>query len=110
MTEAYIELIKSIPWGAAIITVVFLFLRHMKEMETMRINAAKEKAADDRTNQMAIANMQANGMKEVVEGMKQSFVLIAEKIAQHDKESKERYDKIGNTKDLIKAIKDKRDQ
>ena len=109
MTEAYIELIKSIPWGAAIITVVFLFLRHMKEMEIMKINAAKEKAADDRANQLAIANMQANGMKEILEGIKQSFLLIAEKITQHDKESKERYDKIGNTKELMKAIKDKRE-
>lgn len=104
MSEVWIKFIEQAPWAAAIIFTVYMFLRHLKELDEARAKNAANMAAERRDHELQINNMWAVNIKTLVEKQNEFFNLIASALAQHDKESKERYDKIGMTKDLIAAV------
>ncbi len=104
MNDVWIEFIKQAPWAAAIIFTVYMFLRHLREIDASRALNAANMAVERRDHELQINNMWAVNIKTLVEKQNESFNMIAKALSEHDKESKERYDKIGITKDLIIAV------
>ncbi len=120
MTEpVLIEMVKQTPFAAILFGVILVFLRHLekkddarmaheKDMETMRINAAKEQEALRREHDTTLNNMWAVNIKNIVEQQQKTGQLIADALAEHEKASRERYEKMGITKDLFEAAKETR--
>lgn len=115
------ELIKQAPWAAAYILTVYMFLQfisrsedkrmqHEKDLEDKRIAAAKEREKERRDHELIISNMQAQNMKQILEAQEKNNEVIATTLAEHEKASRERYERIGITKDLITAVKDNKEK
>lgn len=81
-------------------------LAHEKEMEKMRTENAKEREKERREHELTIANMQANSMKQLIENITHMMQVQANALAEHERSSQERYDKMGITNDLLSAAKD----
>lgn len=118
MSDVWIKLIEQAPWAAAIILTVYMFLTylgkledkrmaHDAEAEKQRTENAKERERERRDHEMLIANLQANSMKAMLEKMEAGMETIAKSLSEHDRRSREQYEKIGMTKDLIAAVNDK---
>lgn len=105
MNDVWIKFIEQAPWAAAIVLTVYMFLKHLKDLDAAHAVNAADQAKERREHELQINNMWAVNIKTLVEKQNESFGMIATALAQHDKESKERYDKIGMTKDLIAAVK-----
>ena len=120
-TSVWVKLIEQAPSAAIIVVVVYMFLTylgkledkrmaHDTEAEKQRTDNAKERERERRDHEIAIAGLQANAMKQMLEQMETGMETIAKTLAEHDKASRERYEKIGMTKDLIAAVKDDKDK
>ncbi len=121
MNDVWIKLIEQSPWAAAIILIVYMFLTYLGKLEDKRIvrdsdgekartESAKERERERRDHEMTIANLQANSMKQMLEQMASGMEIIAKALSDHDKASRERYEKIGMTKDLIAAVNNEKDK
>lgn len=121
MNDVWIKFIEQAPWAAAYIFTVYMFLNfisksedkrmeHEKALEDKRIDAAKEREKERREHEATIANMQAQNMKQLLERQEATFETIAQALSEHEKASKERYDRMGITKDLIAAVKEEKDK
>ena len=105
--EVWTEMIKQSPLAAALLVMVFLFLRHIKEAEAARTENAKQASEAQRAHEVQMNNMWAINIKQLVEQMTHSHEELARILEQHDKADAERYERMGITKDLISAAKDK---
>lgn len=112
-----VEVAKQIPSAVILFGVIVVFLNylqkeaaasraHDKDMETLRINAAKEREAERRTHESDMNNMWAVNIKNIVERQEQTSKMIADALDRHEVASKERYDKMGITQDLLDAAKE----
>lgn len=109
-------LTEQAPWAAVVLLLILAFLQYMgkqedkrlahdKEQETSRILAAKEREQDRREHEMAIANMQAQNMKALIDSIEATMKAVADTIADHEKASRERYEKMNITNDLLTVAK-----
>jgi hypothetical protein len=113
-----LEVAKQIPFAVILFAIILVFLDHLKkvdsarmahekEMETMRLSAAKEREIEKRTFDTQVNNMWANSIKNIVDGQKETAKMIADSLADHEQNSKERYEKMGITRDLLEAARDR---
>ena len=109
MSEVWIKFIEQAPWAAAIIFTVYMFLKHLKELDAARALNAASMARERREHELQINNMWAVNIRTLIEKQDETFTTIATALAEHEKSSQERYDRIGITKDLIKAVKEKKE-
>lgn len=118
-TSVWVKLIEQAPSAAIIVVVVYMFLTYLGKLEDKRMahdtdaekqrtENAKERERERRDHEIQIASLQANAMKQMLEQMETGMETIAKTLAEHDKASRERYEKIGMTKDLIAAVKDEK--
>jgi choline-glycine betaine transporter len=115
--QVLIEIGKQAPWAVVLLVVFFVFLKHMREtetarmaheekLETQRIAAAKERETERRAQESNNNNMWANNIKTITERWEQTTKTIAEALAEHERASRERYDKMRVTQDLLDAAKE----
>lgn len=107
MNDVWIKFIEQAPWAAAIILTVYMFLKYLKEQEAARALNAAAMAKERREHELEINNMWAVNIKTMIEKQDDTFTAIATALAQHERSSQDRYDKIGITKDLIRAVKER---
>ena len=112
-----LEVAKQVPFAVLLFAAILVFLDHLKkvdaarmthdkEMETLRITAAKERETEQRTHQNNMNNMWAVNIKNIVDRQEQTAKMIADALAEHENASKERYEKMSITKDLLDAAKE----
>jgi len=123
-----LEIAKQIPFAVILFGVIVVFLKylerqtdknlaHEKEMEAMRIAAAKERNADQREFDAETRNLWAVNFKNIVDRQEQMFQMLGERMKEtaniyaaalddHDRKSEERYEKMGITQDLLQAAKE----
>lgn len=112
-----LEVAKQAPWAVILFAVIFIALRHVKEeaaaarqynkdMEAMRIAAAKERENERRQHESTLANMQAANIRSLIDNVSQSSKEIAEALKLHEENSKDRYDKMSITKDLLDTARE----
>lgn len=107
MNDAWIEFIKQAPWAFGLIVVIYMFLRFIRETEEQRTVNAKEAETNRRAHEMQINAMWAANIKSLVDKQEETLRSVAQMMNDHEEASKARYEKLGITKDLIKAVKDK---
>jgi len=107
MNELLVELARQIPSAVAVIGMAFLFLKAEKEREERRVVNAKEMEKERRDHELMINNMWATYIKTLADKQDEAYVAIAEALADHEKASSERYERMGITKDLLKAVKER---
>jgi hypothetical protein len=110
MNDVWIKFIEQAPWAAAIIFTVYMFLKHLKDLDQARSLNAANMARERREHELQINNMWAVNIKTLVEKQDEMFGLIAQSLAEHEKASKERYEKMSVTKDLIAAVNADKDR
>lgn len=112
-----LEVAKQIPFAVLLFAAILVFLRHLKEvdaarmthdkdMETLRITAAKERETEQRTHQNNMNNMWAVNIKNIVDRQEQTAQMIADALSAHETASRERYEKMNITKDLLDVAKE----
>lgn len=117
MNDLLTALAKEIPNAVALIIVVVLFLTfirqsdekrlaHDKELEKQRSDNARERELERRTHEKEINNMWANMFRQIVQQVNDGQKHIAEALAEHEKASQARYEKMGITKDLLDTAKE----
>lgn len=107
MGEVWIEALKQAPSAAVIILTVYIMMVFQDKQDVRRIEAAKEKSALDREHNYALEQMQQNNIKMLVIGFEDAIKMIGDKMDKHDEATKQRYEKLGITQDLIKAARRK---
>lgn len=110
MNDVWIKFIEQAPWASALCFVVYLFLRHQKDQEASRAANAANMAKERREHELQINNMWAINIKALIDKHEETMALIAKTLSDHEKASQERYEKMNITKDLIKAVKDRKEQ
>ena len=106
MNDVYIEMIKQAPMGAAMIIIVYLFLSTENKREQQRIENAKSIEQERKQHDLNIMNMWAGNFRQLVEQVNLGQREIAKVLSEHEKASKERYEKMGITGDLLDAAKE----
>jgi hypothetical protein len=106
MDNVYVEMIKQAPIGAAMIFIVYLFLSNENKRAEQRIINAKERQAEQRNYDLQVQNMWANNIKGIIERIDDGQKMIATALAEHERASRERYEKMGITDDLLQAAKE----
>jgi len=112
-----IEIAKQAPWAVILFAVIVVALRHVKEeasanrqhdkeMEALRIAAAKERETERRQHEMTLASMQASNIKSLIDNVTQSSREIADALKLHEENSKDRYEKMSITKDLLDTARE----
>lgn len=112
-----LEVAKQIPFAVLLFAAILVFLDHLKkvdsarmlhdkDMETLRITAAKERETEQRTHQNNMNNMWAVNIKNIVDRQEQTAKMIADALSAHEEASRERYEKMNITKDLYDAAKE----
>lgn len=112
------EMAKQIPAAVALIITVALFLNHIqkneekrfahdKELETQRALNAKTLQDENRAHALQVNSMWASNIKLIVDQQVQSNQVIANALNEHERASRERYDKMGITDDLLQLAKEK---
>ena len=115
--EVLKELGKQAPWAVVLLVVFFVFLKHMRDadtarmaheekIETQRISAAKERSQEQRQHEAENNNMWANNIRLITERWEHTTKTIADALAEHERQSRERYEKMTITQDLLDAAKD----
>lgn len=106
MNDVYVEMIKQAPLGAAMIIIVYLFLTTENKREQQRIENAKERMAEQRAFDAQLQNMWANNIKSIIDRVDEGQKMIATALNEHERLSRERYEKMGITDDLLQAAKE----
>jgi hypothetical protein len=123
-----LEIARQIPVAVILFGVIVMFLRHLersedkrlahdKEMESLRIAAAKEREAERRAYDATTNNMWAVSIRGIVESQEKTAAAIAERLEQstnsfvealnvHERNSQERYKGMGITQGLLEAAKE----
>jgi hypothetical protein len=109
MSEWAIELIRQVPNAAAVILMAYLFLKAEKEREERRVSNAKEMEAERRTHELNINNMWASYIKNIIDHQDDMSSALMKSISDHETASKERYEKMRITQELIDAVNAQRE-
>ena len=104
MDNLGIELIRQVPNAVAVIFMAYLFLKAEDQRETRRTENAKEMEKERRDHELAINNMWANYIKSIIDHQDEMMAVQAKAIAEHERSSQERYEKMRITQELIDAV------
>lgn len=108
---------EQAPYLVIILLLVYLFLNYIgklddkrmafdKDMEKTRTENAKERERERREHELTLANMQAQNMKQLIDNISQTMKNVADALAEHERASQIRYEKMGITDDLLSAAKE----
>jgi len=106
MNEVLIEMAKQVPGALAVIGTVYLFLKAENEREQRRITNAKEMEMERRAHEIEKNEMWSSFIKNLIDSQNNSSTVIANAIAEHEVASRDRYEKMGITNDLLKVAKE----
>lgn len=114
MDNLITEIIKVSPYlGFVLMYMVFEARREDKRTENAKALEDRREAHDialeekREEHDREMNNMWANSIKMIVESIQSSNKALMDALAAHDKASEERYEKIGNTKELMKAVQER---
>ena len=122
MSDILIESAKQVPALVALVVLVVvitrLFLAAEDKRELQRIANDKQQEAERAANAKALEEMRqkhesqtiamlADAIKHTADEQSKTAKLIIEALDDHEEKSKERYDKMNITKDLLEAAKDR---
>lgn len=106
MDNVWIEMAKASPIGLAMIAIVYIFVTNENKREQQRIENAKERAAEQRAFDSQVQSMWANHIKGLIDKVDEGQKMIATALNEHERSSRERYEKMGITDDLLQAAKE----
>lgn len=106
MDNVWIEMAKASPIGLAMIAIVYIFVTNENKREQQRIENAKERATEQRAFDAQVQNMWANHIKGLIDKVDEGQKMIATALNEHERSSRERYEKMGITDDLLQAAKE----
>lgn len=106
MDNVWVEMAKASPIGLAMIAIVWIFVTNENKREQQRIDNAKERAAEQRAFDAQVQNMWANHIKGLIDKVDEGQKMIATALNEHERLSRERYEKMGITDDLLQAAKE----
>lgn len=106
MDNVWIEMAKASPIGLAMIAIVWIFVTNENKREQQRIENAKERAIEQRAYDMQVQSMWANNIKSIIEKVDVGQRMIADALNEHERASRDRYEKMGITDDLLQAAKE----
>lgn len=106
MDNVWIEMAKASPIGLAMIAIVYIFVTNENKREQQRIENGKERAAEQRAYDMQVQSMWANNIKAIIDKVDDGQKMIAQALNEHERSSRERYEKMGITDDLLQAAKE----
>lgn len=101
------EVLKN---SVAPVVIAALFLWFMDRAEKQRIENAKTFSQEQRTHESIVFNLFASAMKQMIGEVVQANKDVAEAIAQHEKASQDRYERNGNTQEILEKINEVRQQ
>lgn len=113
----WVDLAKQAPYMVLMVAIVYMFLRFIEQWETRRAADAK-KLEEERTNNAKqleemrqkhdseINAMWASAIKTLVDEQNKTAKAISEALAEHEKASRDRYERMGITKELLVAAKE----
>lgn len=107
MDETLKELAKNIPVAVAMIFIVWLFLSNDNKREEQRIANAKSMEQERKAHDLQVNAMWATSFKQLVDTVQDGQVQIVAALKEHERASRERYEKMGITKDLFDAAKER---
>lgn len=107
MNDVFIEMIKQIPLGAVMLGIVWLFQTNESKREEQRIANAKERETERRNYELQVQSMWASHIKTIVDKIEVGNDKIVNALLEHEKASRERYEKMGITNDLLDMAKEK---
>ncbi len=122
MSDVLVESAKQAPALVALVVLVLiiiqLFLKAMDKREDQRIAHDKQMEAERTTNAKALEEtrqkhesatiaMLADAIKHTSDEFSKTAKLIIDALDDHEGASKERYEKMGITKDLLEAAKER---
>jgi len=105
MNDVLVEMARQIPSAVAVIGMAYLFLKAEKEREERRVVNAKEMEKERRDHELMINNMWATYIKTLVDKQNETYLAIAGALESHEEASKDRYERMGITKELLQAVK-----
>lgn len=106
MDNVWIEMAKASPIGLAMIAIVWIFVTNENKRDQQRIENGKERAAEQRAYDMQVQSMWANNIKAIIDRVDEGQKMIAQALNEHERLSRERYEKMGITDDLLRAAKE----
>lgn len=106
MNEVFLEMAKQVPVGLAMIFIVYMFLTNENKREEQRTALAKDREQERRNYEIQINSMWASNIKAIIDQINTGNDKIVNALVDHEKMSKERYDKMGITGDLLDAAKE----
>ena len=106
MDNVWIEMAKASPIGLAMIAIVWIFVTNENKREQQRIENGKERANEQRAYDMQVQSMWANNIKNLIDKVDDGQKMIAQALNEHERLSRERYEKMGITDDLLQAAKE----
>jgi hypothetical protein len=106
MDNVWIEMAKASPIGLAMIAIVYIFVTNENKREQQRIENGKERAAEQRAYDMQVQSMWANNIKAIIDKVDEGQKAIASALIEHERMSRERYEKMGITDDLLQYAKE----
>lgn len=104
MDTVWAELIKALPWGFVLLVMRYLEIKDQKEQRIERAANAAEKAKLERDFDMEKNKMWMETIKNSMDGYKE----IVAALDVMKKDLLEKYESMGITKDLLKALDDSR--
>jgi hypothetical protein len=106
--NAWLEMGKQAPYVALMIVLVVVFLNYIQKGEASRVQNARDLEDKREAHERDINNMWANSIKLIVDQQEKSHQAVMEMLKQHEQASRERYERMAKTDDLIKAIQDQK--
>jgi hypothetical protein len=117
MDEAVLELVRNLPAAAAVMFTVYIMLYFEERREKRREENAKSKSQEDRDHEVTIAQMLHNNILTITNSHKETAQLILDRtnetfmgikddLEDHERSSKERYDRMQITQDLVRLAKE----
>lgn len=104
MDTVWQELIKALPWGFVLLVMRYLEIKDQKEQRIERAANAAEKAKLERDFDMEKNKMWMETIKNSMDGYKE----IVAALDVMKKDLLEKYESMGITKDLLKALDESR--
>jgi hypothetical protein len=105
MNEALLEGIKQAPWAAALVAIVYLFLRAEKERSERAIENAKDISLNQRNNEIERNKLLSDMFKSIIENSNSDNASILKALDDLKFTVIDQYEKLGVTRDLMRAAK-----
>lgn len=106
MDDLWKEMIKQIPVAVAMIYIVNMFLTNEAKREEARTANAKEREQERRAYELQINSMWASNFKNIIDQINEGNSKLVSALVEHERNSKERYEKMNITSDLLKVAKE----